>query len=180
LLQSIATTQEALDSAFRRGDAHMQILARNAQARNFFATGEFLQCILALEEVKRGIESSGENNLISEEINFWGLAGLIALRQKKIEQCWVNAETTFNLISHSKVQPTLGFNFFGFAWLVETYATFLTDPQYLDDGKIPLSRQKLNARAEKALGYLTRFAEVFPFAKPRMFLWKGVLKVTLL
>ena len=35
----MGTTQEALESAMRRGDAHMQILALNAQARNYFTAG---------------------------------------------------------------------------------------------------------------------------------------------
>ena len=60
---------------------------------------------------------------------------------------------------------------------METYATFLTDPHYLDDGKIPLSKQKLVARAEKALALLTKFATTFPLARPRMLMWTGVLKV---
>ena len=51
-----------------------------------------------LEEVKRGIESAGENNVISEEINFYALMALFSLRQKKIEQCWLHAETTFSLL----------------------------------------------------------------------------------
>lgn len=125
----------------------MQILATNAQARNYYTLGEFTKSLQCLEEVKRGIESYGENNDISDELNYHALMAIFSLRQKKIEQCWKYAETAFNILTI--VQPTLCFSFFGYAWLLETYCTFLIDPQYLDDGKIPLSKQKLMAKAEK-------------------------------
>jgi hypothetical protein len=65
--QSLALFQEALDSAIRRGDTHMQLRATNALARNYYTMGEYVKCIQCLEEVRRGIESSGQNNGIYRE-----------------------------------------------------------------------------------------------------------------
>jgi len=166
-------TDEALQSASRRGDIQTQISAAVAEARNNYAKGEYVKCLASLESAKVGIESIGASD-ISTELNYCALAALINLRQRKSEQFWFFSEAAFGILS--KTEPTLYSTYFGYSWMVECYMLIALDTTYLDDGKIPLSKSKLVNKVEKALQFLSKFSEVFPFAEASRQYWKGAIQ----
>jgi len=172
LKQSIITTQQALDSS-SRGDAQIQMLATNAQAMNFYTMGEFVKCMACLRDVRIAFESVGTHD-VSAQINFVTLNSLMLFRKKEINQCWIFAEQAFNVIC--KIEPTAFFTFMAYFILPEIYIRLLLEQKYWKEGDFSLTKKEIQTRAEKSLAALSKFAQIFTFAQPRLILWSAALK----
>jgi len=174
LHKSVQVTQLAME-AFGRGDAQIQILATNAQARNYYALGDFPKCLSCLREVKTAFDSVGTND-ISAQINFYSLNALMAFRKREFHQCWIFTECVFNILN--KVEPTTFFTFTGFVILPEIYVRILHEPKYYQGKEVEVgfSKKELQNRLEKSLIFLGKYAEVFTFAEPRFHMWTGAVK----
>jgi len=173
LAKSTHATQQAMESS-SRGDAQVQMLATNAQARNFYAVGDFAKCLGCLKDVKIAFDSVGkETHDTSAEINFYALNGLMYLRRKELQQTWIFAETVFNILS--RLEPTAFFTFMGYFILPEIYIRLLHE-QRLKESEFSVNKGEVIKRAEKAVLLLQKFAQVFAFAQPRLHLWQGALR----
>jgi len=171
--ESINITQQALDSLSSRGDAHIQMLATNAQARNYYVAGDFVRCLSCLKDVQIGFESVGTHD-ITAQINFYVLNALMLLRKREIAQCWVFAEQGFNAIT--KHEPTAFFTFFGYCVLPEIYIRLYQEHKYWKEGEFTLNKKDIQQRAEKSLSALAKFATCFTFVQPRLILWNAAYK----
>jgi len=170
--QSVAMTQQALDSS-SRGDAQIQMLATNSQARNLYTIGDFAKCLACLREVRIAFESVGTYD-VSAQINFCALNALMLFRKKEIAQCWMFAEQAYAVIS--KTEPTAFFTFMGYAILPEIYIRLLQEQKYWKEGEFTITKREIHNRAEKSLAALSKFAQVFPCSQPRLILWSAALK----
>lgn len=173
--KSAEITKDAIRSAKERGDIQSQVLALNAQARNFYVLGENEQCLkclhdveLALEFLKPPLNSSNAICDMTAQINYYGLRALMELRLRNVDAAFENADQLNNIFKEKEV--TVYFTFDGYASLVEFYLLFL---QQFKLWRKTDNKKKLLSKAEKALSYLTKFAQIFGFAQPRNDLWKG-------
>jgi tetratricopeptide (TPR) repeat protein len=170
LKRAITATEEALESSSRRGDPQTQIASLVALGRNFYAKGDYVQVLNCIEEAKVNLDAVGLSD-ISTEVQYFGLAALMNLRQHKTDNFWFFSEAGYSILS--RTEPILYSTYFGYNWLTECYMHIIQDYKSFESTKLPLSKTKLVSKVEKAQGFLKKFSETFPFAVPSTLFWRG-------
>eukprot|EP01116_Phalansterium_solitarium_P018231 TRINITY_DN4761_c0_g1_i4.p1 TRINITY_DN4761_c0_g1~~TRINITY_DN4761_c0_g1_i4.p1 ORF type:complete len:517 (+),score=164.62 TRINITY_DN4761_c0_g1_i4:52-1602(+) len=170
LKNSIRVTKDALRSAQSRGDLQTQILALDAQARNYYYYGKARKCLLRLTDLKLALESTTKVECtalgeVSAEINFAGLMSIVHVRMANFEKAYEYTEKAFALLS--KLEPTSFWSFVGYASLVESMIA-LSQQHVALLQVLNTTKSKIIARTKKTLELLAKFAGVFPFAQSRL------------
>jgi hypothetical protein len=111
---------------------------------------------------------------VTIEIIYYSLSALVNLRKKRMEQCWIFAESVFNLLM--TMEPTHFITYTGYTILPEIYFRILQDPKSWTELSLTLSKSKVTTKLEKSLQYLQKFSETFPFAKASLEIWSGCLR----
>ncbi|PRP80584.1 guanylyl cyclase [Planoprotostelium fungivorum] len=186
---SLVVTGEALKSACLRGDPTTQILALCAQARNYYAVGDWHNTLAMLSEVKVAISSTGtlstngtHTNHISApsdaafgEIIHNGIMAMMHIKMNDEDSALSFCDKQLKELSQS--EPGLYLCEIGYSCTAEAFI-WIISKQIMNNNRGPGKvsfRQKILAKAEKAVELLTKFAQVFPVAQPRSEFMKGCL-----
>jgi len=171
--------KEALESAIRRGDIQMQVLALTAQTHDAYLFGNITDFLQKLDQVKYTLHSIDKESYILDmacKINFYGLKALGCVRTGHLAKAFEAA--SFALKNIIKASPTMFFNFMGYAAVAETFLLLLqwlyatqgmgsgASHAYLEKIKLwewekPATVTKMTAKMSKALGCLQKFCDFF-------------------
>jgi len=194
--KSFEGLNEALESAVRRGDMQMQVLALTSQTYNAYLYGNIYRFLQKLDKVKDTLRSIDQESYIldmASKINYYGLKSLGCLREGHLAKAFDSA--SFSLKNITKASPTMFFNFTGYTAVVEVFLLLLqwlyatggmgkgVSYSYLEKKKWewekPATVAKVTAKINKALGCLQKFCDYFEFARARYLLLSGIFDLML-
>lgn len=174
--ESLLTNDMAVESARKRGDVQSQILAFISQARNQVALGQMQTATQTLDAIETFVgKSDGYKLDVASEIIYHALMSLIYLHQKDYELSYKTAETVLTFLD--ACEPTAAFTFSGYMLIPEVFITtalLLNKPNSTLKLRAPL--KVVTSKAERAIAHLAKFAKIFTFAEPRLYLWQGVME----
>jgi tetratricopeptide (TPR) repeat protein len=175
IAESTEITEQVLDSARERGDLQSQVLALNAQARNYYALGDVESCWRCLEDVNIAFETLGASD-VSAKMDYFALNALVRARVGDFETTWkIIVTNLFDQITKADVTPY--FTIFAISDTIDATISLLSNPHVWVNssplnGKI--TKSKMQSKAEKLITFLGRFASIYAIAQPRLELFKGM------
>jgi len=193
-MKSSGPLKEAFDSAIRRGDIQMQVLALSAQTQDAYNLGRISEFEKKLELVKYTLRSIDRESYVldlASKINYYGLKALGCIRAGNLDKAFDSASIALQHIT--KTSPTMFFTFAGYSAVNEAFLLLLqwlyatqgigagVGHTYLEKIKQwtwakPKSAQKIIARITTSLSCLQKFCELFTFAESRFHLYQGIFE----
>eukprot|EP01128_Nolandella_sp_AFSM9_P011149 TRINITY_DN7866_c0_g1_i1.p1 TRINITY_DN7866_c0_g1~~TRINITY_DN7866_c0_g1_i1.p1 ORF type:complete len:462 (-),score=94.68 TRINITY_DN7866_c0_g1_i1:27-1301(-) len=164
----------ALDSADRRGDIQIQLMAILVIAWNELHRGNPVAFFEHMDQAKLTLSSVDTETYIMDmtsKINYYGLKSLSYLYNGELQKALQSAQATEVLIG--KTYPTAFFTFMGYMAVSEVYlhlyhftvSTKRTGFQWSWDEALHSS--KLHSLLSHSLGRLKKFGDIFLFAQAR-------------
>jgi len=174
---SVRYTEEALESSRSRGDVQMQIMALAAQARNLHVLGKHDDCeqILA-RELAPAFKSLGYSDT-SMAMNYHALYAAARAVANDLPEAFEQATKCADIVYST--EPTTYFTAFAHVTVPEVYMRILAaarapggDTLLAELGN--LTKSRLLSLHEKMLSQLKVYCDIYPIARPRAALWRGV------
>jgi len=168
--KSTFIVNETLEMGKLQAHVATQILALQLQIANYYAVGELSKCIKSLEDIKVILESI-DSDVALADMTCNGFVALIQLRSGSYEKAWKTAELTLTSLNSS--EPCIFFTFLSYTTIVEVYLSLTENQNALV--ALGQTKSKVLEKAEKALGLLKEFSNIFVFCQPRCAFFKGVI-----
>jgi len=170
-VKSLAHSSLTLQSARLRGDLHCQIIALSIQIACHLTLGNVQKAWTKLDQIRLAKESSLKSGDIASDMNYFGLMALVCLQRQEFLQSFDFVLKADDLITMT-IDPTTYFTCFTYMAVPEVYLSFLKDTEQQKAAKT--THADLIKRLNKSMILLRKFADVFPFGKPRVHLLEGL------
>jgi len=165
---------EAVKSATLRSDIQCQVLSFLSEARNFLTLGRTESFFKKLDDIGSFFGgTSGYVMDVCSELCYHSLMAVGHLYREDYELAYYTAEDCQKLIRNS--HPTNIFTVTGYSLVPLIYCYILK--KWNGDhelSKIKCTMKKFIQVVKGSLANLRKFSQIFPFAKPSYYHWKGV------